>query len=91
MLLSIYDAMGLFLSIVLQVIQIYIYVLFVYILLSWVEPIRNSKFYYYYGKICEPYLRIFRGRFIFGNMDWGTLIAILALQGLMYLILAIAT
>ena len=83
--LSINEYMGLFLYYVYQVLRVYTYVIFIYILLSW-TPLVRSKFYYYLGRICEPYLGIFRGRFVFNNMDFGTLIGIILLQVLVYFI-----
>ncbi|XFA99365.1 YggT family protein [Candidatus Izemoplasma sp. B36] len=83
--LSINEYMGIFLYYVYQVLRVYSYVIFIYILLSW-TPLINSKFYYYLGRICNPYLNIFRGRFVFNNMDFGSLFAIILLQVLVYFI-----
>ena len=68
-----------------NLIQIYVYIMVVYILLSW-TPLYNSKFGRILGNICDPYLNIFRGKLVAGNIDFGAVIGILLLQViLMYL------
>ncbi len=73
-------------------IEIYAWVVFAYILLSWFP--KNGvlgKIYYALGTICEPFLRIFR-RFIpplrMGAMamDFSPIVAFFALQLVEYLI-----
>ena len=79
------DVLGLFLFYVYQVLRIYMYILFVFILLSW-TPLVNSKFYGYLRMICDPYLNIFKGKLIISNMDFGVLLGIIILQVLVYFI-----
>lgn len=74
-----------FLQVMYQIIQAYIYVLFVYIILSW-TPIVNSKFYQFLRSICDPYMNIFRGKLIIGQMDFGGIIGLLLLQFLLFFI-----
>lgn len=70
------------LEILYQIIQAYLYIMFVYILLSW-TPLVTSRFYELLSRICDPYLNIFRGKLIAGNMDFGGLIGLILLQVLL--------
>ncbi|WP_042349007.1 YggT family protein [Bacillus massiliigorillae] len=73
--------MGLVLSIVLNVIQIYSYALIVYILMSWFPNARESAIGQFLGRICEPYLEVFR-RFIppLGMIDISPIVGFLVLN-----------
>lgn len=72
-----------FLYVIWMILRIYMYIMFVYVLLSW-TPLVNSRFYDYLRYICEPYLGIFRNKLIVGNMDFGGLIGLLLLNLLVY-------
>jgi len=65
------------------ILKVYMYIMFVYVLLSW-TPLINSKFYNLLRIICEPYLGIFRGKLIAANMDWGALIGLILINLLVY-------
>lgn len=61
--------------------NIYLYMIIIYVLLSWVPNARESTFGVWLGKLVEPYLSIFR-RFIppiGGIIDLSPIIAIFAL------------
>ncbi|MCZ8518789.1 MULTISPECIES: YggT family protein [Paenibacillus] len=63
-------------------IQIYQYLLIAYVLLSWLPNARESFIGEFLGKLCEPYLGIFR-RFIpplGGMIDISPIVALIALQ-----------
>ncbi|MCM3267355.1 MULTISPECIES: YggT family protein [Paenibacillus] len=63
-------------------IQIYQYVLIAYVLLSWLPSARESFIGEILGKLCEPYLSVFR-RFIppiGGMIDISPIIALIALR-----------
>ena len=85
--------MAMFLSILVRLVDVYTFIIFIYVLMSWIPrksgvlaDIDNAL-----AKICEPYLGIFR-KFIppiGGMIDISPIIAILALQlviRLLYLI-----
>lgn len=87
------DPMGSFLLILVRLVDVYTFIIFIYVLLSWfprksglLADVDNVL-----SKICEPYLGLFR-RFIppiGGMIDISPIIAILALQlviRLLYLI-----
>ncbi len=57
--------------------EVYYYILIAYILLSWIQELRKSKFYFYISKLAEPYMRIFRGLLVFGMMDFTPIIGFL--------------
>lgn len=62
--------------------QIYLYMIIAYVLLSWIPNARDSFVGELLGKICEPYLGIFR-RFIppiGGMLDISPIVALIALQ-----------
>lgn len=64
------------------VVEIYYWLIIVYILMSWLPNARESSFGEILGKIVEPYLAPFR-RFIppiFGMIDISPIIAIIALR-----------
>ncbi len=63
-----------FLTILYQVLEVYFILLIIYILLSWVPEIRQSRFYAGLHMICDPYMRIFRGWLVFGGMDFTPII-----------------
>ncbi|GAB3067872.1 YggT family protein [Virgibacillus ainsalahensis] len=60
---------------------IYSYALIVYILMSWFPGARESSFGEFLGRICEPYLEVFR-KFIppLGMIDLSPIVAIIVLQ-----------
>ncbi|MDO3678130.1 YggT family protein [Paenibacillus ehimensis] len=63
-------------------IEIYQYVLIAYVLLSWLPSARESFIGEMLGKLCEPYLSVFR-RFIppiGGMIDISPIIALIALR-----------
>ncbi|MDD3129215.1 MAG: YggT family protein [Candidatus Izemoplasmatales bacterium] len=68
-----------FLEIAYYVLYVYLYIMIVYILLSWTS-IRNSKFYRILGKIVDPYLSIFRGWIVFSNIDFTPMLGLLLYQ-----------
>ncbi|MCT1904215.1 MULTISPECIES: YggT family protein [Oceanobacillus] len=68
-------------SIISLALSIYSFALIAYILMSWFPGARESQFGEMLGKICEPYLEIFR-KFIppLGMIDFSPIVAILLLQ-----------
>ncbi len=73
--------MGLVFGLLLKVIQFYSYALIIYILMSWFPGARESSIGQILGKVCEPYLEVFR-KFIppLGMFDFSPIVAILTLQ-----------
>jgi YggT family protein len=69
------------LFLLLRLIEIYSWALIIYILLSWVPNLRESKFGVMLGKICEPYLEQFR-KIIppLGMIDISPIVAIFVLR-----------
>lgn len=71
-------------SFIVQLVNIYTMIIFVYVLMSWI-PIRSGWFgtiYSVLGRICDPYLNLFR-RFIppiGGMVDVSPIVALLVLQ-----------
>lgn len=64
------------------IVEIYYWLIIIYILMSWLPNARESSFGEILGKIVEPYLAPFR-RFIppiFGMIDISPIIAIIALR-----------
>ncbi len=62
------------------ILNIYMFAIIGYILLSWVPELRNSRIYAFLHQIVDPYLRIFRGFLVFGNFDFTPIIGILLLR-----------
>lgn len=73
--------MGTLFSIIDTLFLIYYYMLFAYILMSWLPQLRESKIGEILGKFVEPYLSIFR-RFIppLGMIDLSPIVGIIALR-----------
>ncbi|MFD1126791.1 MULTISPECIES: YggT family protein [unclassified Paenibacillus] len=74
--------MEIVLQLVNSLVNIYYWMIIIYILMSWLPNARESKFGEILGKIVEPYLAPFR-RFIppiFGMLDISPIIAIIALR-----------
>lgn len=85
--------MGMFLAILVRIVDVYTLLIFVYVLMSWLPQKRGviADIDNVLGKICEPYLGIFRKIIppIGGMIDISPIIAIVALQlviRLLYLI-----
>ncbi|NSL51261.1 YggT family protein [Calidifontibacillus erzurumensis] len=68
-------------SIISQLINIYIWVIIIYIFMSWFPGARDSSIGQFLGRIVEPYLEPFR-RIIppLGMIDISPIVAILVLQ-----------
>ena len=75
------QAVDLIFSLILQGIQLYMILLIIYILMSWVPSTRETKFGILLGKITEPYLGFFR-KFIppLGMIDISPIVAIFVLN-----------
>ena len=75
------QVLNLFFGLLLNAIDIYMILLIIYILMSWVPSLRETKFGQYLAVIVEPYLGFFR-RFIppLGMIDISPIVAIFALN-----------
>jgi len=69
------------LNLLLFALNLYSWAIIIYILMSWFPGARESSFGEMLGKICEPYLEIFR-RFIppLGMIDFSPIVAIIVLS-----------
>ncbi|MGI6220372.1 MAG: YggT family protein [Coriobacteriales bacterium] len=68
---------------ILKIIDLYVLVIFVYIIMSWI-PNNNATFNTVYealGRICEPFLGLFR-KIIppVGGLDFSPIVAVIVLQ-----------
>lgn len=68
-------------SLLSTLLQVYTFVIFIYILMSWVPGARDSQFGYFLARITEPYLEQFR-KIIppLGMIDISPIVAIIVLQ-----------
>ena len=68
-------------SLIITIFRIYQFMIFGYILISWIPALQQSAFGEFLGKLVEPYLSIFR-KFIppIGMIDISPIIALFALQ-----------
>ncbi|MGN7386887.1 YggT family protein [Sporosarcina sp. SAFN-015] len=75
------DIINLIFSLIIRAIDIYLILLIIYILMSWVPSTRETKFGILLGKITEPYLGFFR-KFIppLGMIDISPIVAIFVLN-----------
>lgn len=65
---------------VLVLLQIYYYLLIATILLSWFPELRQSNWYRSLVQLTQPYLRIFRGLLVFGQLDFTPILGFLLYQ-----------
>jgi len=59
--------------------QLYFYVMIIFVILSW-TPLVNSQFYQILRRIVEPYLGIFRGWLVFGQIDFTPMLGLILYQ-----------
>ena len=71
--------MELFLLIILRILTYYFYIMIIYVLLTW-TPWINSKFGRILHMIVNPYLGIFRGWLVFGNLDFTPMLGLILYQ-----------
>jgi len=76
--------MGDILLIAFYALRFYFYLMLIKIILSW-TPLVNTTFYQALDRICEPYLGMFRGWFVFGNIDFTPMVGLLLYQWLLSL------
>ena len=75
-----------------QLISIYSMLCFIRIILSWIPQFSYSKFAEILGKICDPYLNIFRRLPLhIANLDFSPIIAFIILSGISTILQYIAT
>ncbi|MED1202151.1 YggT family protein [Heyndrickxia acidicola] len=72
--------MGMLLSLIVYILQIYSYVLIIYIFMSWFN-LRNTTVGEFFARICEPYLEPFR-RIVppIGMIDISPIVAFIVLD-----------
>ena len=73
---------------IIELINIYIYLIIFYIILGWIKEIRESGFYRVLGVLVEPFFRIFRGIFVFGGLDFTPMFGIILLQFILNFVLS---
>ena len=66
---------------IIKFLRLYYWIIFFYVILSWIFPIRQTKIFELLARIVEPYLAIFR-RIIppIAGLDFSPILAILALE-----------
>ncbi|AEV95083.1 YggT family protein [Pediococcus claussenii] len=78
-----------FFSLLQVVIQIYMLLIFVWVLMSWLPGARQSALGRFIDRICEPYMRWFRFIPPFFGIDFSPVIALfvldLVMQGIQYI------
>ncbi len=68
-----------------MVLQIYFYIMIIYILLTW-TPLIDSEFGRLLRKITDPYLRLFRGALVFNGLDFTPMVGLLLYQFVLILL-----
>ena len=72
--------MELFLKVIETALQYYYYVLIASILLSWIPDLKKSTVGQFIDRLADPYMRIFRGWFVIGVMDFTPIIGFIFYQ-----------
>ena len=63
-----------------QLIQIYSYMLLIWVIGSWFPKLRDTKFYYWIDRFVYPYAKIFRSVIpAFGGFDFSPIVAFIVL------------
>ena len=69
------------LLLLIQAIQIYSYLLIIWVIGSWFPQLRSTDFYRWVDKLVDPYARIFRGVIpSVGGFDFSVIIAFIVLD-----------
>ena len=83
--------MYIFLLYAYYLLTIYFYIMIVYVILTW-TPLVNSKFFRLLSKIVDPYLGIFRGWLVFGQIDFTPMFGLILFQLLLrFVAMALST
>ncbi|WP_413627078.1 YggT family protein [Fructilactobacillus vespulae] len=85
MIIQIISLIGYLLS---RLIDLYIFLIVIYCLLSWIPSAANSKFGYWIAKIVYPYLRYFESLQI-GMIGLGPMLGVIALWFIQYGVIGI--
>ncbi len=72
--------MQVFFEFILVLLQIYYYMLIATILLSWFPDLRNTGWYQSLVRLTQPYLRLFRGLLVFGQLDFTPILGFIFYQ-----------
>lgn len=74
-------------ALLIQAIEIYSYILLIWVIGSWFPQFTSTKFYAYIDKIVYPYAKLFRGIIPpVGGFDFSVIIAFLCLNLLQYIL-----
>lgn len=74
-------------ALLIQAIEIYSYILLIWVIGSWFPQFTTTKFYAYIDKIVYPYAKLFRGIIPpVGGFDFSVIIAFLCLNLLQYIL-----
>ncbi len=65
---------------ILVLLQIYYYMLIATILLSWFPDLRQTGWYQSLVQLTQPYLRLFRGLLVFGQLDFTPILGFILYQ-----------
>lgn len=71
---------SLFLTGLYWVLNAYLYILLFYIIGSWIPELRRTRIYDVVRRLADPYMRIFRGIIVFGQMDFTPILGFLLLR-----------
>lgn len=72
--------MVLVLEFILVLLQVYYYLLIATILLSWFPDLRQTNWYRSLLQLTQPYLRLFRGLLVFGQLDFTPILGFIFYQ-----------
>ncbi len=74
-------------ALLIQAIEIYSYILLIWVIGSWFPQFTTTKFYAYIDKIVYPYAKLFRGIIPpVGGFDFSVIVAFLCLNLLQYIL-----
>lgn len=72
--------MQVFFEFILVLLQIYYYMLIATILLSWFPDLRTTGWYQSLQRLTQPYLRLFQGLLVFGQLDFTPILGFIFYQ-----------
>lgn len=70
-----------FTNALIRALDIYSFIILIYVIISWIPDLKRNSFFYYISKIVDPYLDIFRKLNLrYGAIDFTPLLALIVLQ-----------
>ena len=72
--------MNLIVLIIDRILNVYLFLILIYVMMSWIPNSRNSKIHQIVSSLVEPYLDVFRSKFlVIGMVDFSAIVGYMVL------------